>query len=273
MRFFQSLIIAASIIFLSCGREDLDSLPVYFISGEQVYSIDFDGGNFKRLTDDANTYESVSSSMDGEDILLSDSSGKMYLMNYKGGTPVYFMDGKYGTYGPSGNIYYIKNNDTISKCDSAGGNPVDIITITGNIIYSLSCNRDETEISFGYSPGGPSYTARLKLNVLPYSYLNISGIFDNIHPSYSPLNYDILGTMSGHTVIKVFSDSSYITIDSTSSLSSTPAWSPDGEYVFFGKNIPNPKEIIRMKRDGSEKKVIATISTNISAFSVMGKPR
>ncbi len=256
-----------------CERNEINSLYVFFISGGQVYSVDSDGNNFTRLTNDSNTYISISSSTNGMILLLSDSTGKMYFMGYNGGNTNYFIDGTYGTYGPSGNIYFIKNNNTISRYNSDGSGSSDLLTLSSNTIYSLSCNKDETELSFGYSPGGPSYTARVDLTVLPYSYVNISGISNNVYPSYSPLSNEILGTMGSHTVIKIYTDNSYITLNSTSNLSATPAWSPDGEYVFFGKNTPDPKEIIRMKKDGSENKVIGTISTSISAFSVMGKPR
>ena len=276
MRIVKILLIAASILLLSCGREELDSLPVYFISGGQVYSIDFDGGNLKRLTNDANTYESVSSSLDGEDILLSDSSGKMYLMNYKGGTPVYFMDGKNGTYGPSGNIYFaVKSgsyHNIMAKCSPDGSNVFHLKTMLSTTdILSLSCSMDETELAIHYWQSGPTYSAKMDLSTLSDPVTIANG---GVKQAYFPLNNDLLA-YADTTLRIIHSDATYNDIYSFAygTISTAPALSPDGQYIFFCNNAPDPKEIKRLKIDTSEEVILGYINTSVSAFCVLGKPR
>ncbi|GEM_PF-2668272 len=275
MRFIKLLLIAASIISLSCGREELDSLPVYFISGGQVYSIDFNGGNLKRLTNDANTYESVSSSMDGEDILLSDSSGKMYVMNYKGGTPVYFMDGRFGTYGPSGNIYFAlkdgTSHNTIARSDPSGNNITSLKLIDTNAyIMSISVSYDETELATHYQLLGPSYSIKINLLNLGAPVTSFNG---GIGMSYSTLNKDIL--VYNSTFLRITRpDTTYSDVyTSTYSSLSLGAWSPDVSFIFFAYNDSNPKEIRRIKSDGTEMITLGYFNTAINTFCVLGKPR
>ena len=127
----------------SCTRLEIDSLYVFFISDGQIYSLKENDGTIKRLTNDTNNYESLSSSLDGEHLLLSDSAGKIYLLHYEGGIAKFFLNGKYATYGPSGKIYFaVKSGtfyDTIARCSETGDNIVQLKTIAVDAdIYSIS---------------------------------------------------------------------------------------------------------------------------------------
>ena len=263
----------------SCTRTGLDSLIVFFISGGQVYSVDYDGQNIKRLTNDLNSYHSVSSSMDGESLLLSADNGNMYLLNYSGGESVYFTDGKYGTYGPSGDVYYIRKGGSfyniIARCDSNGDNITHIKVMAADVdIYSISCSPDEKKLAIYYWQSGPSYSASMSLVTLsdPQTITNTG-----LYPAYSPLNNDLLSIIAVDYLRITYQDSTFIDLYTSAygTISSRPAWSPDGEYIFFAYNPADPalKEIMRIKADGSEIMTVNTFSTAITAFCVHGKPR
>lgn len=259
-----------------CERNEINSVYVFFISGGQVYSIEPEGGSISRLTNDANSYISVSSSTDGSNLLLSDSSGKMYILDYRGGTPEYLIDGKYGTYGPSGKIYYaIKGGsyyNIIARCDASGNNSVYLKTMTATTeISSLSCNKDESRLAIYYWQSGPSYPAIMDLVSLTDPVVMVNGA---LNPAYSSLNDDLL--VVDNTAVKItHPDTTYQNIYSFTygMMSTRPAWTPDGEYIYFCNNENSPKEIKSMKPDGTDIRTIGYISTSVDALCVMGKPR
>lgn len=261
----------------SCFRTDLDSLLIFFISSGQVYSVDSDGKKIKRLTNDARVYQSVNSSMDGENLLLSDDAGKMYLMDYDGGPTSFLALGKYGTYGPSGKIYFTLKGgsfyNVIARCNSDGSNIVHLKVMAVDVdIYSLSISPDEKELAIHYWQSGPSYSAKMDLVTLANP-VNLTNTGDN--PAFSPQNNSMLSKVTNDNIRITYPDTTYFNVYTSafSTLGQNPAWSPDGEYIFFSYAASNPKEIIRIKTDGTGATTIATFSTTISGFCVHGKPR
>ena len=258
-------------------RDESDT-QVYFIYAGQLYSMNTDGGNIKRLTNDSNTYNSVSSSPCGEYIILSTFTKKIYTMRYDGENFAYLMDGQYPTYGPSGRIYFVPgpNSNIIARYDPSNGSTEDLYTMaSGSQINTLSCNRDETILAFYWWNMGPTYIARMSL-VTPYTpVLTSTGVVDCYCPSFSPSDDRLIArTISAPYYIRIVSpDNSISNIYTGTTLSYMPAWTADGEHIYFADNSATTKAIKIMNSDGSGVRTIAEFSSAIDCFCVQGKPR
>ena len=277
----KKLIFLLFVFVLSCAmREEFDT-QVYFIYEGHVYSMNTDGGNIKRLTNDSNTYNSVSSSPCAEYIILSTTGNEIYTMRYDGENLAYLMDGQYPTYGPSGRIYFVIGNTTIARYDPSNGSTEYLYTMASGIIYAVSCNRDETILAFLWWNSGPTYIARMSLVTpsTPDLTQNITGTFNCFYPSFSPTDDRLLArTYSPPYYITIVSpDNSsldiYPEIPSSTPLSISPAWTADGEHIYFADNSATPMAVKIMNSDGSGVRIIAEFSSAIDCFCVQGKPR
>ncbi len=272
----KKIIFLLLLVFLSCSRDEFDT-QVYFILAGQLYSMNTDGGNMKRLTNDSNTYNSVSSSPCGEYIILSTDTKKINTMRYDGENFAYLMDGQYPTYGPSGRIYFVTGttDNIIVRYDPSNGSTEYLYTLPSGYIYSLSCNRDETILVFYYWDAGPSYIARMSL-VTPYTPVTTSTATVSCYcPSFSPTDDRLIARTAGapYYIRTVSPDNTFLNIYTGTTLSSRPAWTADGEHIYFADNSATTKAIKIMNSDGSDARTIAEFSSAIDCFCVRGKPR
>ncbi len=274
----KKIIFFLLVFFLSCALRDEFDTQVYFILAGQLYSMNSDGGNIKRLTNDSNTYNSVSSSPCGEYIILSTTTKKIYTMHYDGENLAYLMDGQYPTYGPSGRIYFVPgpNSNIIARYDPSNGSTEYLCTMaSGSQINTLSCNRDETILAFYWWNMGPTYLARMSL-VTPYTVVTTSTATVSCYcPSFSPTDDRLIArTISAPYYIRIVSpDNTFSNIYTGTTLSTMPAWAADGEHIYFADNSATTKAIKIMNSDGSGVRTIAEFSSAIDCFCVQGKPR
>ena len=261
-------------------RDESDT-QVYFIYAGQLYSMNTDGGNIKRMTNDSNTYIWVSSSLCAEYIILSTDTNKIYTMRYDGENFAYLMDGQYATYGPSGRIYFITgpSSNIVARYNPSNGSTEYLETMVSgsNMLYSPSCNRDETILVFYWWNSGPSYLARKSL-VTPYTLVTIPTATVNcFYPSFSPTDDRILTIKTAAPYyIRIMSPDnipSDIYLRTGTSLSTRPAWTADGEHIYFADNSATTNAIKIMNSDGSGARTIAEFSSSIDCLCVQGKPR
>ena len=271
----KKIIFLLLVFFLSCALRDEFDTQVYFILAGQLYSMNTDGGNMKRLTNDSNTYNSVSSSPCAEYIILSTSTKKIYTMRYDGENLAYLMDGRYPTYGPSGRIYFITgpSDNIIARYDPSNGSTEYLYTVPSGNIYSLSCNRDETILVFYCWDGGPVYTAWMSLVTLGTPVV-ITSSADCYCPSFSPNDERLLAFNLTPQYIRIVSlDNSFSNIYTGTTLSRRPAWTANGKHIYFADNSATTKAIKIMNSDGSDVRTIAEFSSAIDCFCIQGKPR
>jgi dipeptidyl aminopeptidase/acylaminoacyl peptidase len=244
----QSSVLPKSPLPVSSSSAQLLQSRIAFTSGldnsMQIYTMDIDGGNQLKLTNDPSEYNYPSWSPDGKKIVFAtrrtgnwqlytmnaDGSGKMRLTNDKNNDefPAWSIDGK--------KIAFISDQDGYHQ----------IYVINGDGSNQIKITSDQYGHSFPtWSPDG------IKIAF-------VSSIAGDLQVYY-------VDTTGGNQI--------RLTGGSTAKNNNYPAWSPDGKRIAFSSNRDGNWQIYIMNPDGSKQMRVTSDSSNCNfpAWSLDGK--
>ena len=258
------------------------------IDSEEIYTMNSDGSNQERLTNNAMRDSSPTWSPDGSMIAFhrrhgSDVNYEIYTMNANGSNqtrltnnstlvdafPSFSQDGSmiaFYRYQDDGNAeIYIMNSD--------GSNQINVSNHPEGD-YDPSWSPDGSSIAFYNHTSGPILDNEdiIVMNSDGSNRINISNKYgDERHPAWSPdgsmIAFDHYQEDGNGEIYTMNSDgSNQVNVSNHPSSDSYPTWSPDGSMITFSSNRDGNTEIYTMNSDGSN----VTRLTNSSVFD--GRP-
>lgn len=258
------------IIYFITGSPGLFDTKIAFIStktgNKEVYDIDFDGKNRKRITNNGSINLSPRWSPDGTKIaftsyirrnpdlyIIDFNLGKIYLFSHRVGlnaAPGWSPDGRYIALTmrtPSGSEIFLLNKK---------GKRVKQLTKGWGDNLSASWSPDGKKIAFVSNRTGRPQIYTMNADGSNVKRLTFRGTY-NVSPVWSPRGDRIAysGIIDGKFQICTISlDGSTIHVLTSIGNNHSPSWSPDGRYIAYDQATRRGVDIYIMNFDGNFKR-------------------
>jgi len=258
------------IIYYITGSNGLFDTKIAFVStktgNKEIYTIDFDGRNAKRITRNGSINLSPRWSPDGTRIaftsyirrnpdlyIIDFRRAKIFLFSHRRGlntAPAWSPDGRYiavtlGT--PSGSEIFLLDNR---------GKKIRQITKGWGDNLSASWSPDGKKIAFVSNRTGRPQIYTMNVDGTNVKRLTFRGTY-NVSPAWSPRGDRIAysGILDGKfQICTITLDGSTIHMLTSIGNNQTPSWSPDGRYIAYSQATRRGVDIYIMNFDGNFKR-------------------
>jgi len=258
------------------GTKGISRSKIAFVNDstgkKEVYCIDYDGANLRRLTSDRSTALFPKLSPDGNSIVFMsyrDGTPKLYLMSSEGGQRRVLC----GYDGLNSSAAFAPDGQSLVATLSLGRDPnLYLVDLNGKIIRPLtrsfavdtapSFAPDGTHVAFTSDRPGYPQVYSMDINGANLKVMTFGGQCDS--PAWSPIGDVIAFTMSEfggrYDIYLVDVASGYQKrLTWGEGNNENPAWSPDGRYIVFTSTRRGRSELFVMGADGSNPRPLADI--------------
>lgn len=241
--------------------------PIVFDSEEDIFIMDADGSDMRRLTNTPQRDDEADISSNGRFIAYETNSGGervVMIMDTNGRSPRELIPGRQPDWSPDDRYIAFESNDfpqQIFIVEIASG---DVRQITNTLSHSRapSWSPDGEQLAFMTEVDGAWQLAIVDVSSGLHREITI-GPPDKRFPVWSPdgelIAYNTLtgaGAVDHIWVIEPSGENAHRL--TTEGQNGRPAWSPDGQYLLFNANRDGSWQVFRMDRDGRNQEALTT---------------